>query len=818
MQFLQELAEDSVPYGKPSSRATPWWTPEIERLVHRERKARRQWRDTGDEQNRVERQTLGREKKKLIEAEKRGAFRNDIHEASESIEGVWRLARYARQKGGKFPELPTMPPLNTGQGLARTVEDKETVLRARFFPESTAEIEDIVERDFSDCSFNDPLTSPANTTTEEIESAIKSQKSTGAPGKDSISIRFLKAMGKPFARALASLTTACWESGYYPIRFKDARTMTLKKPGKETYAEAGSWRPIALLSVVGKVIEKVTARRISGLAEEHKLLPDTQMGARKGRSTETASELLTEQIHTVWGAGKRVATLLSLDISGAFDTVNPIRLLDTLRKKRLPPWIVRFTKAFLMDRTASLVIQGHETASQRIPGGASQGSPLSPILFLFYNAELLEICNRPKEGISGMGFVDDTHILAYGKSTEDNCRRIELAHYKCLIWARKFGIKFAPQKYELIHFTRRRKGFNLAATVNLNGTIQEPKPDIRVLGVWVDTKLKWGAHLRAIQRKMPVYQRALTSVAGSTWGAAFRASRQVYTAVTRSAIAYGAGIWHTPSKGPKKPQGIATKLGPLQNEGLRAVAGTYKATPTRRVELETLVPPIHLYLDDLTARFKGRTNGTLASRVIQTECKAIRTRLRKKGQGRRRTKSTPQTPQQAKWDWAVEWCQRADELLPCPPKAGKKFLKLRRLLAHWKEEIRDLKDNKLAGTKGKLDHQILEMHDGLRKAESTTAIQLRTGYTGLAAVLRMLNVPGYNTGRCRCEQGRETVLHVLAHCSLEDKRRSELKGKDGFLNIEKLLNSEMGAARAARWMMQSGRLGQFALAKELLYG
>jgi hypothetical protein len=60
------------------------------------------------------------------------------------------------------------------------------------------------------------------------------------------------------------------------------------------------------------------------------------MGARAGRSTEIALELLTRQIHTIWRSKRHVATLLSVDISGAFDIVNPIRLLDILRKKQLP--------------------------------------------------------------------------------------------------------------------------------------------------------------------------------------------------------------------------------------------------------------------------------------------------------------------------------------------------------------------------------------------------------------------------------------------------------------------------------------------------
>ncbi|KAF4624552.1 hypothetical protein G7Y89_g13619 [Cudoniella acicularis] len=111
----------------------------------------------------------------------------------------------------------------------------------------------------------------------------------------------------------------------------------MKKPGKARYNVAGSWRPIALLSTVGKVIEKATAQKIQQLAETHNLLPKTQIGARRNRSTTSALELLTEQIHTIWNSGKNVASLLSLDISGAFDTVNHTRLLDVLRKEGLPP-------------------------------------------------------------------------------------------------------------------------------------------------------------------------------------------------------------------------------------------------------------------------------------------------------------------------------------------------------------------------------------------------------------------------------------------------------------------------------------------------
>ena len=100
------------------------------------------------------------------------------------------------------------------------------------------------------------------------------------------------------------------------------------------------------------------------------LLLKQQMGARQGQSTNLALELLTEQVHTVWNARKYVASLLSLDISGAFDTVVPICLLDVLQKRGLPGWIVRWVRSFLTDRKSTLLFSGLESELRQIPGGA----------------------------------------------------------------------------------------------------------------------------------------------------------------------------------------------------------------------------------------------------------------------------------------------------------------------------------------------------------------------------------------------------------------------------------------------------------------
>jgi hypothetical protein len=85
--------------------------------------------------------------------------------------------------------------------------------------------------------------------------------------------------------------------------------------------------------------------------------------------------------------------VLLLDIAGAFDTVNHLRLLDNLRKKRVLGWFVQTVGSFLTGWSTTLVVNKEETAPCQLNAGVLQGSLLSPILFLFYNALLLEAVN-----------------------------------------------------------------------------------------------------------------------------------------------------------------------------------------------------------------------------------------------------------------------------------------------------------------------------------------------------------------------------------------------------------------------------------------
>jgi hypothetical protein len=173
ISFVQEAINATVPWVRPSGRATPWWTEEINNLVQEERRLRNVWTKTGKATAHSQRLEVGAAKKRLIAWEKRKAYRADVHAAAESPERIWRLARWARTKESLPLELLTMLALNTPRGKAETVPEKTQALFTQFYPKAVADLSDITDTTFVDHTLNNLLTSNTKATLEEVQQAIR---------------------------------------------------------------------------------------------------------------------------------------------------------------------------------------------------------------------------------------------------------------------------------------------------------------------------------------------------------------------------------------------------------------------------------------------------------------------------------------------------------------------------------------------------------------------------------------------------------------------------------------------------------------------
>ena len=135
-----------------------------------------------------------------------------------------------------------------------------------------------------------------------------------------------------------------------------------------------------------------------------------------------------------------------------------------------------------------------------------------------------------------VGFADDTNLLVFGQGPEANIQQLKAAWDTCLQWADSRGMAFAPEKSELIHFNKGRKQWkdqlDLAQTGG--GTIPvKPAASARFLGVWLDWKLNWKAHLDAVGRKLKTQSYALSRIAAKTWGLGLAKAREIYSKCIR---------------------------------------------------------------------------------------------------------------------------------------------------------------------------------------------------------------------------------------------------------------------------------------------
>jgi hypothetical protein len=157
------------------------------------------------------------------------------------------------------------------------------------------------DRDWPAESFQNTIRLEWDVSSQDISRIIRSVGSNKAPREDALSNSFLKACKEgALAKVLAKITSACFTLEHFPRRFRAALVVVLRKPGKtvEQQKEAGAYRPISLLSSVGKVIEAALTERLVRAAEGHHILPNMQMGFRQKRSTEVVVRVVTDAVRT----------------------------------------------------------------------------------------------------------------------------------------------------------------------------------------------------------------------------------------------------------------------------------------------------------------------------------------------------------------------------------------------------------------------------------------------------------------------------------------------------------------------------------------
>ena len=240
----------------------------------------------------------------------------------------------------------------------------------------------------------------------EILSGLNSSKATGL---DNIPARFVKDGSKCIAYPLSHtgiFHDLSLRSSIIPQDLKSARVTPLHKKNSKT--EAGNYRPVSVLCIISKVLEKIVFLQIDKYLEEKTVLYEHQSGFRSSHSTETCLIHLMDWIRMKSDKGNFVGMVL-LDLQKAFDTVNHQILLQKLQAIGVNNSSLQRFQGYLSGRTQLVDIAGTYSSLKAVTCGVPQGSILWPLLFSIYVNDLPSVV-----ACKVLLYADDTALIVSG--------------------------------------------------------------------------------------------------------------------------------------------------------------------------------------------------------------------------------------------------------------------------------------------------------------------------------------------------------------------------------------------------------------------
>ena len=240
-------------------------------------------------------------------------------------------------------------------------------------------------------------------TEEDVKRTIKSFKNGKAPGLSGITKTDLAMMPAVAITFMAAIFTASLAAGYFPLKFKEAKLIFIRKSGKDIRQPA-SYRPISLLEVPGKCLEKIINERVQDFCENNNVHDPNQYGFRPKRGTTRAVALGYEMVANHLPM-RGAATIVTRDIEKAFDKVWHDSIRERLIEIALPNALARISSDFLWDRTARIRVNEVLGPPIELLAGVPQGSCLSPTLFIINTADTPP--PNPRDNSTHISYADD---------------------------------------------------------------------------------------------------------------------------------------------------------------------------------------------------------------------------------------------------------------------------------------------------------------------------------------------------------------------------------------------------------------------------
>ena len=397
-----------------------------------------------------------------------------------------------------------------------------------------------------------------------VRDTISALKNSNARDVYGLSTNLLKYGVSAFIAPLTELVNCCIREGAFPDCLKIGVVVPTFKKGDAD--DMNNYRPITLLPVVSKVLEKILCGQLLLHFETNSLFGPCQFGFRRGRSTADAVMKLVGTVLRGFENGNYVGVAF-LDLSKAFDCVAHEVLLRKLYCYNLYPDAVGLLSSYLSGRLQCVAHDGARSGLLPVSAGVPQGSILGPLLFLIF---INDISSLEQDLIL---FADDTSVCCSAGDLVSLESGLTAATSNVGEWFVNNRLKENTEKTTKLIFSNKREGKALASA--------------RFLGVILDDGLRWDEHCVYLSKKLNSTIFLMRNLRSEV---SLPVLRQAYFALFGSYISYGLMAWGA-SAG-------SSRVFSLQRKVLRIMTGLAYTADCRahfkQLKIMTL-PAMHIY-------------------------------------------------------------------------------------------------------------------------------------------------------------------------------------------------------------------------------
>lgn len=527
-------------------------------------------------------------------------YENKLSQLTTNDNSIWSYTKTLKRK------TQSIPPIKCQNGnLVFTDKDKADTL-ATFFNNAhqlTVNETSVHDRNvkLSTKKVSQSMISEEvqHTSALKIKRMIESLNSKKAPGLDKISNHTLKKLPSHSMNILANIFNKCIDLSYFPSVWKVAKVFPILKPGKDP-SKPSSFRPISLLSSIGKLFESILLNQLCEHEERNSLIINQQFGFVKGHSTVHQVLRITEK--AAINFNKNISTgLVLLDLEKAFDSVWHDGLIHRLLEYKYPIYLIKLIQSYLKKRRAFVELRGAASNDFVLKAGVPQGSILSPHLFnIFVNP-----IPTPSNCEIAM-YADDTAIMCEVPSQDFKtvAKTLQQALAKVSKFFKTWKIRLNSEKTEFIVLTKSSKMIRNLSKVKpvVGNATLEWKKSVRYLGVILDQKLLFKDHIdMIIHRAKALAFKTLYCLLNRRSALPLETKIAVYRSIIRPTMTYACQVFNNCAFS------HFNKIQTTQNKLLRMIFNADWFTTNVALHNAANIPFIRNFVDKLTNDFYCRT-------------------------------------------------------------------------------------------------------------------------------------------------------------------------------------------------------------------